>query len=318
MALTEPFEALAGVASLDELYAALGPRSITAGWHKPVPSLWPEPRKTYIPMHWTYREGKAALDAAGRLIDTSLAERRNLILFNPVEGNAYATARTIITAYQMILPGERARSHRHTPNALRLIIDSEPGTYSTVDGVKVPMETGDVVLTPSWMWHGHGNEGRAPAYWIDYLDAPLTHLLEPMFLEWHPDEYEPIVSEGKTSPLLYRWSEIKKRLADAPRDPSERFGRQITFDSHMPTLGLHMCVFEAGEASAPLKTTANNVYSVVSGRGTSTIDDRTFAWERGDVFVAPSWREHRHQCSESSVLFRVTDEPLLAAIGWLR
>ena len=32
-----------------------------------------------MPAHWRYDECKAALDAAGRLIDVSLAERRNLI-----------------------------------------------------------------------------------------------------------------------------------------------------------------------------------------------------------------------------------------------
>lgn len=309
---------LTDVATLDELYAALGPLHITAGWNKPTPSLWGPPKKTYVPMQWTYRRGKAALDAAGRLIDTSLAERRNLIMFNPVEGNTYATARTMIAAYQMILPGERARSHRHTPNALRLILDSEPGTYSTVDGVKVPMESGDVVLTPGWMWHGHGNEGSAPAYWIDYLDVPLVHMLEPMFFELHPDEYETIVKSGTDSPLLFRWADVRARLADAPRDPSGRFGRTIELRHEMPTLGLHMMALDAGTRTEPLQHTANNIYSVVSGRGASTIDGETFRWERGDVFVAPAWRSHHHEPDGDAVLFRVTDEPVLAKLGFLR
>lgn len=310
-------QSLADVRTLDELYAALTPLNITPGWHK-KPSLWDEPRKTYLPMHWSYRTGRAALDAAGRLIDTSLAERRNLILFNPVEGNTYATTRTIITAYQMILPGERARSHRHSPNALRLILDSAPGTYTTVDGVKVPMETGDVVLTPGWMWHGHGNEGSAPAYWIDYLDVPLVHLLEPMFYEQHPDEYETVASSGTDSPLLFRWAEIQKQLRTALHDPNGCFGRTIELHHEMPTLGLHMMALDSGARTEQLRTTASNVYSVVKGRGTTTVDGVRFPWEFGDVISAPSWRPHFHEADEDAVLFRVTDEPVLRALGFLR
>ncbi|HXJ02455.1 MAG TPA: hypothetical protein VNH44_14625, partial [Micropepsaceae bacterium] len=100
---------LANSGSLDELYAQLKPMNVGPGWNKPTPSLWESPRKTFVPAHWRYREAKAALDAAGRLINTELAERRNLILFNPVPGNDYATTRTLLAAYQMILPGEKAR-----------------------------------------------------------------------------------------------------------------------------------------------------------------------------------------------------------------
>src|SRR5260370_25647918 len=94
----------------------------------------------------------------------------------------------LVAVYQMILPGEWARAHRHTPNALRLILDAEPGTYTQVDGVDIAMEPGDVLLTPNWSTHGHGNRGNASAYWLDFLDVPLVQLLEPMFFEVAEDE----------------------------------------------------------------------------------------------------------------------------------
>src|SRR5438045_6527595 len=71
---------LARSGSLDELYSLLTPMHVGPGWNKPTPSLWDEPRKTFVPAHWRYDQARAALDAAGRLIDTELAERRNLIL----------------------------------------------------------------------------------------------------------------------------------------------------------------------------------------------------------------------------------------------
>src|ERR1700689_2545330 len=117
-------EDLAQTGTLGELYGKLGKINIGPGWAKPTPSLWPAPKKSFAPAHWKYEQARGALDAAGRLINTELAKRRNLILYNPVSDASYGTVRTMVSAYQMIMPGEWARSHRHTPNALRLILDS--------------------------------------------------------------------------------------------------------------------------------------------------------------------------------------------------
>ena len=48
---------------------------------------------------------------------------------------------------QVIKPGEIAPAHRHSPNALRFIIEGE-GAYTTVEGERVVMRPGDFVLTP--------------------------------------------------------------------------------------------------------------------------------------------------------------------------
>ncbi len=116
-------EELAQSGTLEELYGKLALVGIAPGWNKKVASLWPAPKKNFVPAHWKYEQARGALDAAGRLINTELAERRNLILYNPVSDASYGTVRTMVAAYQMIMPGEWARSHRHTPNALRLILE---------------------------------------------------------------------------------------------------------------------------------------------------------------------------------------------------
>ena len=170
--------------------------NFTPGWvPRKKPILWGEPRPEFVPAHWTYEDAKAGLDAAGRLIDVTLAERRNLVMRNPTPNAVFETSRTLVCAYQMILPGEHAPSHRHSSHALRVIIDAK-GSYSVVDGEKTPMETGDVVLTPGWCWHGHGHDGDEPAYWFDGLDVPLTHLLEPMFFQEHPQKHAKIEQRG--------------------------------------------------------------------------------------------------------------------------
>jgi len=305
--------------SLEELYASLVPQKFTAGWNKPTPSLYPAPYKTYAPSHWRYRDGRAALDRAGRLIDTKLAERRNLIMANPAASNSYNTSATLVAAYQMLLPGEHARSHRHTPNALRLIVESDAGAYTTVNGERIAMLPGDVVLTPAWMWHGHGNTGQLPGYWIDFLDVPLVHALEPMFFEEHPQGFEHDAPASDSSPLRFTSTWIEGQLGRAQSDPAGRFGRQVTLDTpSLKTIRLHMHAHAAGTWTAPYQTTANNVYAVVSGRGTTAIDGTTVNWEPGDVFVAPVWRPHTHRFETDAVLFRVTDEPVMDALGFLR
>ncbi|MBP0495895.1 cupin domain-containing protein [Pararoseomonas indoligenes] len=312
-------ERLAAAASLPELYGLLEPLSVGPGWAKPTPSIWPSPKETFRPAHWDYACAKAALDAAGHLVDTKLAERRNLILANPVEGNTYATARTLVAAYQMILPGEQARSHRHTPNALRLIVDAEPGTYTVVDGERLPMLPGDVLLTPNWRWHGHGNDGTAPAYWIDVLDAPLVQLLEPMFLEHHPEVYEPVRATAETSPMWFPWAETQRRLEAAAPTPEGPWGTAVALgDPAMETIGLAMMRLSPGIATAPHRTTANNVFAVVQGEGESSVDGESISWRRGDVFVVPAWRPQSHRSDDGAVLLRVTDEPAMARLGFLR
>src|SRR5580693_3352003 len=294
-------EELAQSGTLEDLYGKLGQIGIAPGWNKKVASLWPAPKKNFAPAHWKYEQARGALDAAGRLINTELAERRNLILYNPVSDASYGTVRTMVAAYQMIMPGEWARSHRHTPNALRLILDSEAGTYTEVDGVKIAMEPGDVLLTPNWSSHGHGNDSRACAYWLDFLDVPLVQLLEPMFFE--PAE------EDKTHEAFEK----------APPTPAGQFGTQVELGNPaMDTIGLHMMRLAPKVKTAPYRTTANNMYAAVQGSGATTVDGERFEWRRGDVIAAPAWRPHFHEAADDALLLRVTDEPVMQRLGFYR
>jgi Cupin domain len=215
-ATNDRIETIRGVHTLEALYEQAGKTNVTPGWlRRDETSPAGKQQSEYVPAHWGYDVCKAALDAAGRLIDVSLADRRNLIMCNPLGGNGVMTTRTLVAAYQMILPGEKAPSHRHTAHALRVIIDAH-GAYSTVDGEKTPMETGDVVLTPGWCWHEHGHDGDEPAYWFDGLDVPFVRTLENMFFEDNPVPFDPKPRPVATLPLSAR----------RDRAPSRRGGRR--------------------------------------------------------------------------------------------
>jgi gentisate 1,2-dioxygenase len=307
------------IPSLESLYEAAGGLNFTPGWvPRKKPILWNEPRPEYAPAHWSWEDAKAGLDAAGRLIDVTLAERRNLVMRNPSPGANFETTRTLVCAYQMILPGEKAPSHRHSSHALRVIIDGR-GSFSTVNGEKMPMETGDVVLTPGWCWHGHGHDGERPAYWFDGLDVPLTHLLEPMFYQEHPQKHEKVERIVESSPFRFKREDIAKRLDMAKADGEGFHGARVTLEaSSMPPMGLTMERLSAGINTRRYRTTANIIFLVLEGAGETMIGDQRFAWRPGDTLAAPCWNAISHRITRDAQLFALSDEPLLHFANYYR
>ncbi len=303
---------LRSLPDLDRLIAAIGARNMTPGWIKrEKPILWHEMRSEFVPAHWRYAEAKAAMQAAGRLIGTDLAERRNFVMRNPIPGNDMATLRTLVCAYQSIMPGEKARSHRHAPHALRVILESK-GSYSTVQGEKTPMESGDIVLTPGWHWHGHGHDGSEQAYWFDGLDVPLTHLLEPMFYEEHPEGWEKVDTVTEKSPMRFAWADTLGALEQARADNAGHFGATIELPAPtMPTITLKVHKWPTGWKNRAYRHVANTVYVVMQGSGTSRIGDANFDWRFGDTIAAPAWLRIEHQASADTVMFSMSDENMM-------
>ena len=134
--------------------------------------LLPHERTTQVlPHHWRWADLRAPLLEAARLVGMEQAERRVLVLMNPGLAGAYAATATLYAGLQIILPGESAPSHHHTPAALRLVVEGR-GAFTTVDGMKCAMEPGDLIITPPMRWHDHGHEGTEPVVWLDGLDIP--------------------------------------------------------------------------------------------------------------------------------------------------
>lgn len=303
---------------LESLHSAIYAKSMEGGWHRKSPALWPEPRKNFLPCVWHYADVKPILQEAGDLVDHRMADRRNLTMTNPVEGNLYATVRTMVAAYQSIKPGECADSHRHTPNALRIILEGR-GSYTTVNGTRVEMRPGDVLLTPSWNWHSHESLGPDECFWIDVLDVPLVHLLEPMFFERHPDKLESVVRNVDECDLALRWEESMRRLDAAPESADRVAEREVELGSPaLKTMAVHVQRMSKGFESSGHRSTANAIYAVLEGEGVSRVGDEEIRWSRGDVFVVPAWQPFLHMVTADTHLVRVSDEPVMKAFDMLR
>ena len=307
------------ITTLDALHAEAARLDLSPGWiAREQPIFWSEPRSQFVPAHWRYVDVRAALDVAGRLIDMAMAERRILALRNPFPANNFATTRTLSCAYQMMLPGERASTHRHASHALRVILDAKR-SYSIVDGVRMPMETGDIVLTPGGSWHGHGHDGDAPACWLDGLDIPLTHLLEPMYFEPYPDRFEAAHTVVETSPYRFSSSDIARALDASSPEPEGLAGSRIALAApEMKPLGLSVERLAAGGTTRAQRATASRCFVVMQGSGTSKVGDKSFAWSRGDTIAVPGWVWFEHAARNDAQLFCLSDEPLMRFAGYFR
>ncbi|HSW18183.1 MAG TPA: cupin domain-containing protein [Ramlibacter sp.] len=307
----------ASAATLEQLHGQLENVQMKNGWSKPTPSMYPHPKQPFVPAHWRFADAQAALHAAGRLVGTEWAERRNLIMANPTPGNDYPTVNSLVAAYQMVKAGETARSHRHTPNAMRIALVSKAQTFTVVEGIKVPMEPGDLLLTPNWNFHGHANDADIEAYWIDILDAPTVHLLGPMFFEHHPQALERATEVAADSPMRIAYSEYRPRLAaQAETAPGVRM-LALAPDA-IATFDRTAIELRPGSRWSPAKSTASEILVPIEGRGRSRIGDASFEWERGDILAAPYWSDCSHESDDGAVLLRVSDRPMLAKLGWLR
>lgn len=285
-------------------------RALSPGWAKKAPQMWPTPRPRFVPAVWRYADARAALDAACAFVSPEQAERRNLIMVDPIADNIYPTCRNLVAAYQLVLPGETARSHRHSPNALRLILDAGERTFTIVNGVRIDVAPGDVVLTPSWHWHGHSNFGDEPAFWIDFLDVPFVQNLECMFFEDHPQRNEPVTGHEPDSPMRHKRADLERGALE-----------QGTFELDtgcLKTIGVQSIGLAPSARHEQRPRIDNSIYTVLSGNVRMTVEQLgTVELTRGDVIVIPCWHAFSiESLSEQSQLIRVSDEPAMRALGF--
>jgi len=299
-----------------------------------LPPLWtalhvllPRERTTAaVPHRWSWREARPLLHEAARLVPLEQAERRVLVLENPGLKGTYSVTSTLYAGLQVILPGETAPSHHHTPAALRLVVEGE-GAFTTVDGVKCTMERGDFIITPPMRWHDHGHEGRTPVVWLDGLDIPLVRAFDASWVSpTRPARAPDPTSDAAQAEFRWPWRQTRRALeglaASTPTDqPVTRAYVTLTGAPPLPTMGADAHWLRPGEHARVARSTASRVFHVIEGRGRSRVDETELTWEPGDTFVAPPWHWIEHDngsTSEPACLFSFTDEPAIRALGLWR
>jgi gentisate 1,2-dioxygenase len=268
---------------------------------------------------WSYERLRPFCERAARLVGTDLAERRVFMLINP-KLKAPFTTDTLYAGLQTILPGEVARAHRHSPFALRFIIEGERG-FTAVEGEKVMMQRGDLVLTPAWEWHDHGNEGDVPMIWLDGLDLPLWQVMPSNFTEHYEGLRYPSELLRGESNRRYPWDEMQAKL-DAASGPvaHERYLMRSGGDDISKTIGASAYRLDAGAHTEPFRETASAVMHAYEGSGRTRVGDALLEWKQGDTFSVPAWQTvvHENTGDGTAYLFRFDDRPLMQNLAAYR
>lgn len=175
----------------DASYAALRELSAAPLWRHYGTLLPAEPKNRAWPHVWHYAQLRPHALHFSRALSMDEAERRVLMLINPALTEPPATVNTLFAGIQILMPGETAQAHRHTAAAFRFIIEGT-GAYTTVNGERVPMQPGDLLLIPSWQWHDHTHSGDGAMMWLDGLDYPLVNALDAGFFEPYEQRTQPV------------------------------------------------------------------------------------------------------------------------------
>lgn len=334
---------------LEALYAEMQPHSLFPLWEVMAALVTPEPRSAARAHKWSYATAREYLMRAGDLISAEKAERRVLILENPGLAGQSAVIPSLYAGLQLILPGEIAPAHRHAQCALRFVMEGEDA-FTSVDGERALMRPYDLVLTPGWQWHDHGNTTDRPMIWLDGLDIPTVRLYDASFVEHTTEKAQRIeVPDGDTllrygrnlrplrgtaadrrsaqAPLFHypyaQWRESLRAMAAADA-PDPHFGHALDFINPadggpiMPTISAHVRLLPAGFETRSRRGTDGTVFVVVEGHGEAQVDGQAIALEAQDILVVPSWHALRLRAKSELVLFGYSDRAAQEKLGLFR
>ena len=331
-------------------YGKLRGHSCAPLWEHLAQLVTREPVITAIPHIWDYSKIREDLLHSAHVISAEEAERRVLMLENPtLEGKARITE-SMYAGLQLIMPGEVARAHRHSPAALRFIVEGSGG-YTSVNGEKTYMEPGDFIITPSMAWHDHGNDGKGPVIWMDGLDLPLVNHIGAMFMDHYPDEQFP---EGKPhGDSMVRYGNNMRPVGEEPdrlaspifsypysksRETLEHLRKTTEWDPYhglkleyidptsggpaMSTISTFLQLLPKGFKTEKYQTTENTTYSVIGGKGRIIVSmddgEKTIEWEDHDIFVVPCWYPHKFEADTETTIFSFSDKAVQTKLGLYR
>jgi gentisate 1,2-dioxygenase len=332
--------------SIAQLDRDMAGKNLSGYWRLGMEGLPSYPMTAVEPCLWKWADVYESLVRAGEVISLENSERRVVRLVNPGldQRHGFAT-HTIQISFQYVKPGENARAHRHTPAALRFVVQGN-GAYTTVNGQQCIMEPGDLILTPKLTWHDHSNDSKEPMLWLDGLDFPLVQALHQVMQERYSERRQPIEksSEEVTDKLgssirhglpladffHYKWRDTEPALRALTKTPAARdrfdgylleFRNPLTGGPTMTTIQCAVQLLPARAETEAHRHTSTVIYHVFRGKGVTEIGETKFEWQQGDSFVVPLWHRHRHlnrSSSDEAILFSMSDAPAIRALELYR
>jgi gentisate 1,2-dioxygenase len=311
----------------EQFYRRIEPHSLAPLWTRLKALVPREPTPTGVAHRWRYADVRPHVLEAAEHITAAEAERRVLILENPgLRGSSQITG-NLYAGLQLIMPGETAPPHRHTQSALRFILEGD-GAYTTVDDDQVVMRPGDLVITPAWRWHQHGNRTERPMVWLDGLDIPLAMYLGATFRE---DAHERADDDAAPAPaplppIHFPYARSRAALEamrqSGPPDPHLgyllRYLDPATGTWVMPTIATMLRLLPAGFTSAPYRSSDSMVFVAVEGRGAIDVAGARFELAPHDVAVVPGWLTYTIRADDDLVVFSYSERAAQDRLGLFR
>jgi gentisate 1,2-dioxygenase len=320
-------------------------KNLSGYWRLGMEGLPNHPLTAVQPCLWRWQDVYDSLVRAGEVISLENSERRVVRLVNPGLDRKHAFAtHTIQVSFQYVKPGENARAHRHTPAALRFVVQGN-GAYTTVNGQQCIMEPGDLILTPKLTWHDHSNDSKEPMLWLDGLDFPLVTALHQVMQERYPERRQPIETNSEevigclgssvrhglppADYFHYKWRDTEPALRAVTKTAAARdrfdgflldYRNPATGGPTMTTIQCAVQLLSAKQETDAHRHTSTVMYHVFRGSGATQIGAQLFNWQQGDTFVVPLWHMHRHSnaSSDEAILFSMSDAPALKALDLYR
>jgi len=332
-------------ADVSHYYQRLAELSTLPFWQLPEITEPSGPERGHV---WHWNDIYPELARSRAIADDAAAvQRRALVLRNPgLAPPAAGATPTIAAAYQMLFPGDIAPVHAHSMSAIRFGLAGN-GARMVIDGDQVPMEPGDLILTPGWSWHGHVHPGDGePVVWMDGLDVPFVLGLRAGFFRDDPYSGDPLPvrdsagtavgpaalvpaddQPGHHSPIRrYPWQEaypaLRRLMARAPGNTALtrlEYRNPVTGGPALATLGCLLEGLPSGARTRPRRETASSVIAVARGTGVLNCGGQTFALHPNDIAAIPAWTWYQVNAGNHDlVLFQVTDRPIHDAFGLFR
>lgn len=315
-------------------------RCTTAGvvgrWSKANEALPWSPSPTSTTQQWVYDKLRQLIVEVSREEKEESGALRVLTMLNAAHPKYESSVGHLYSGLQLLLPREDMHSHRHAATAIRFVHQSDGG-WTAVDGNKIYVEPNDVIVTPSMLWHEHGNDGDDHVIWQDCTDDPLVTTLATSYFELHPQRSHLGESPlpwrkgmmrpgcGRMGPqeLHYPWSHTVEALeCTLPREDGVRALELVSADggSLSGTTGARFLQLPSYGVSAPHRQTGAQLLIAVTGPVEVVIDDIIHTLARGDTIAVPSWKilQMKNPTDVAKVLITFDESPMLTSLGLFR
>ncbi|OIW31444.1 gentisate 1,2-dioxygenase [Coniochaeta ligniaria NRRL 30616] len=307
--------------AMGELLEALPSQHLEPLWLKMNAMVPPHPQPVAQPHIWKYKDTLPHLSTAGKIVPQEDAERRVLMLVNPTMSAPFTTD-TIYGGLQLVNPGETAPAHRHIAFAARFII--EGNGFTAVEGKKMSLQRGDVVVTPTWHWHDHGNESDAPIIWLDALNLPLfryapVHFAESYSSSRYPSEF------CDPSDWRHPWQSVQAALDGESTAHATYHYKKPDGQPLSTSIGAQAERIAAGHSTNVCQEQSSFLYHCYEGNGRTIVKppsgrEVVFTWTGKDTFAVPAWSkvQHINESAGPAYLVAFNDRPFLKLLGLQR